>query len=205
MGRPANLLWWITSISSMNYLNHGIVDTIHAYKKDNQHNPHSSIDLQSINTSISSICSCSDPTLIKQISHQQPLCITHNLLWILTKFVVFMATTVEHAYIPAKLSAVPTNRRAFHCLPVTRIANAVDARAKAKKTFFHAWKALTTLLHPLQWTTCRKYRFAGFGACIVPIPPLAGEEAESPATKPAGACSTTAGCWGSEMVLCPKW
>ncbi|RDX81307.1 hypothetical protein CR513_38026, partial [Mucuna pruriens] len=94
-------------------------------------------------------------------------------------------TPIEHRDADAK-------RRAFHCLPDTRIAIAINATATAERAFFQAWKALTTFLHPLQCMTCLKYLLAKFGACIVPMPPLAGEEADSPATSPAGACSTTA-------------
>lgn len=127
--------------------------------------------------------------------------IPHNLLCVLMKFVVFNAMAVEHPYTPTEHMEADTNRSAFHCLPDTRIVNATNAIATAESAFFQVWKHLTALLHPLQCTTCLKYLLAKFGACMVPMPPLAGEEAESPAIRPAGACSTTAGSWGNEMVL----
>lgn len=110
----------------------------------------------------------------------------------------------EHAYAPAKHNVVVTKNRAFHCLPETSIANPVDNRAMIESVFFHVSKDLTTLLHSLQWITCRKYLLFQFGVYIVPSPPLAGDWADNPATRPAGACSTTAGIFGGEMVLCPK-
>jgi len=36
------------------------------------------------------------------------------------------------------------------------------------------------------------------------ILPFACEEAKAPATRPASECSTTAGTWGKEIMLCPK-
>ncbi|OIW14966.1 hypothetical protein TanjilG_30685 [Lupinus angustifolius] len=104
---------------------------------------------------------------------------------------------------PTEQSETDTSSSAIHCLPDIRIANEANATATAERAFFHASKALTTVLHPLQCITCRKYLLAKFGACIVPMPPppLAGEEADSPATIPAGACSTTAGSLGNEIVL----
>ncbi|KAK9942447.1 hypothetical protein M0R45_008113 [Rubus argutus] len=75
------------------------------------------------------------------------------------------------------------------CLPEIRIAKAVNATVIAEKAFFQAWKALATFLHSLQWATCLKYPLAKFRACMAPMPPLAGKDAETPATSTAGACS----------------
>jgi hypothetical protein len=66
------------------------------------------------------------------------------------KFVVLILIRVEHAKTPAKHKLVETKRAAFHCLPDTRIANAVNAREMAERAFFQVLKALRAPLHPLQ-------------------------------------------------------
>jgi hypothetical protein len=62
--------------------------------------------------------------------------VAHNLLCVLIKFVVFNPIAVEQAYTPPEHRAADANRRAFHCLPDTRIANAANVTATAERTFF---------------------------------------------------------------------